>query len=296
MQPEAKKLGILLIESGLLTPVQLQEALRHQRISGGRLGSNLVAQGIINEDTLMDFLARQTGVPRMDLKNLEISPAVLQKIPRRLAEHLTILPVAFKEPKSLVLAMADPMDLSAVDSARFASSLNIEPVVAPHTALRNAISEHYGRLANGAPAPAAIEVVHGVPRVEGLPVHIDLTYPPLERADTHPVIPGPHGYPVDPFFSGTPAEPGPFSFFADPKGGGSGLNIPEDAKGHPEQPPVIHQRSAMSEHVPPLENYGTRALVLGVIRMLQRRGILNQDELQRLLSNLTDAREIDPDV
>ena len=71
MQPETKKLGTLLIEAGLISAAQLQETLRHQRISGERLGSTLVAEGLINEDSLMDFLAKQTGVPRLDVKSLD---------------------------------------------------------------------------------------------------------------------------------------------------------------------------------------------------------------------------------
>jgi hypothetical protein len=50
----------------------------------------------------------------------------------------------------------------------------------------------------------------------------------------------------------------------------------------------------MSEHTAPLENYGNRALMLGLIKLLQRRGILGQYELQRFLHNLVEAREIDP--
>ena len=149
MQGDTKKLGEMLVASGLITAGQLQEALRHQRITGGRMGSNLVAMGFISDDLLMDFLAQQTGVPRLDVRHLNLPHAVLERIPRRLAEQLVILPVAFKEPKSLVLAMADPSDLNAIDSARFASGMTIEPVVASHSALKLAIAEQYHRMETG---------------------------------------------------------------------------------------------------------------------------------------------------
>ena len=276
MQPETKKLGVLLIEAGLITAAQLQETLRHQKLSGERLGSTLVAAGIINEDSLMDFLAKQTGVPRLDVKSLDIPPAVLQKIPRRLAEQMSILPVALKEPKSLVLAMADPMDLNAVDSARFASGLNIEPVVAGHTALRQAISDHYSRLAAWVPPPPVDMGSIPTPS-EGLPVPFELMMTPFE-----PQGPGAN--------EAAPAgEASPFSFFNDPKA----TNPPGAGVRGPSQ--IIHQRSAMSETVRALEDYGTRALTLGLIKMLQRRGILGQDELQRFITILAEARELDPD-
>ena len=283
MQPETKKLGVLLIEAGLITPAQLQDTLRYQCMSGERLGSALVAQGLISEDSLMDFLAKQTGVPRMDVKGLEIPASVLQRIPRRLAEQMNILPVAFKEPKSLILAMADPLDLNAVDSARFASGLNIEPVVASHTALRQAISEHYTKLGAGILMPVPNEPIPPVHAPnEGLPVPFELALTPIPAAAPS------KDYPKDPFFS-PPGETSPFSFFTDQPVPAA---IPAPAPHL--QLPIIPQRSAMSEHVPPLDSYGTRAMVLGLVRLLQRRGILGQYELQRFLNNLVESREIDP--
>jgi hypothetical protein len=283
MLPETKKLGTLLIEAGLITAGQLQDTLRHQRVSGERLGSTLVAEGIINEDSLMDFLAKQTGVPRLDVKNLDIAPAVLQRIPRRLAEQMSILPVTFKEPKSLVLAMADPMDLNAVDSARFASGLNIEPVVAGHTALRQAISDHYNRMANWTP-PAVPDPGVGPTPSEGLPVPFELMLTPFEP---QPVIYEHYRAPAPEIPDRE--EPSPFSFFTEPKPA-----APAPASSRPSSQ-IIHQRSAMSEQVRPLDGYGTRALVLGLVKLLQKRSILGEDELQRYITVLAEARELDPD-
>ena len=285
MQPEAKKLGVLLIEAGLITPAQLQDTLRHQRLTGERLGSTLVAQGLITEDSLMDFLSRQTGVPRLDVRNLDIPPAALQRIPRRLAEQMTILPVSIKEPKSLVLAMADPMDLNAIDAARFASGLNVQPVVAGHTALKHAVTEHYNRLAS-LPRPAPIEVVAQAPASEALEVPLDLRVTPLAAPGS-----GLHkDFPRDPFYDPAAAEPvAPFSFFTESL---EGAEVPSDVP----LSGIIHQRSAMSETVRPLESFGTRALVLGLIRLFQRRGVIGPEELQRLLMNLAETREINPDA
>jgi hypothetical protein len=289
MQPETKKLGSLLVDAGLITPTQLQDSLRYQRISGERLGSALVSQGLISEEVLMDFLARQTGVPRLDVKALEIPAAVLQRIPRRLAEQMNILPVSFKEPKSLVLAMADPMDLNAVDSARFASGLNIEPVVASHTALRQAIGEHYNRATAAAVAAPAVDPAPLAASGKPLPVHLDFSPQPAPAAPVpSPAAPG-KDLPRDPFFN-PPEDVSPFSFFSDSVGSQGSLPAPAA----PTQPPIIHQRSAMSEYVPQAESYGTRALVLGLVRLLQRRGILGQDELQRFLNNLAESGELDP--
>ena len=151
MQAETKKIGELLVEAGLISEAQLQEALRQQRIAGGRMGSNLVALGFVDEEVLMDFLAQKTGVPRLDTSHVDVPLEVLKRIPRRLAEQFNLLPVAFKEPKTLVLAMADPSDLNAIDSARFASGLHVDPVVAAHTAIRHLIAEQYRKVESATP-------------------------------------------------------------------------------------------------------------------------------------------------
>ena len=297
MTGDIKKLGEMLVASRLITAGQLQEALRHQRITGGRMGSNLVAMGFITEDLLMDFLAQQTGVPRLDVKHLNIPHVLLDRIPRRLAEQLVILPVAFKEPKSLVLAMADPSDLNAIDSARFASGMTIEPMVASHSALKQAIADHYHRLETS---------TLPIPVVGGSGPSIEIQDGPVQPSAPDPrsaggAISGSNReFPKDPFFGAarTPQPPeaaSPFSFFNEPKlAPAPPAPAPPPARVQDSQ--IIHARSAMGESVTPLEAYGTRALVLGLTKILQRRGILADGELQRLLVNMVEAKEIDPRV
>lgn len=293
MPQENKKLGEMLVDAGLINPAQLQEALRHQRIAGGRMGGNLVALGFVSEDVLMDFLAHQTGVPRLELRSLDVPSEVLKRIPRRLADQLNVLPVGIKEPKSLVLAMADPSDLNAIDSARFASGLNIEPVVVSYSALKHAIPEQYRKL--DMPGGGPIEV-GGAHSEDALPIPFDLSM----HADpaSHPLAAA--KYARDPFFDDKPAEapappaPNPFSFFAgDPV---ETLDSPiPPARMIADAPMVIHSRSAGGQQARRLETFQTRTLVFGVIKMLQRRGILGDDELQRFITNLIEAGEIKDD-
>ncbi len=290
MQQPIKRLGEMLVEAGLITPAQLQSAITHQKIARGRLGSNLVALGYITEEVLMDFLSHQTGVPRMDVRNVEVQPQILKLIPHRLAEQFTVLPVSIKEPKSLVLAMSDPSDLNAIDSARFASGLNIEPVVASHSALRKAIADLYRRLDTQPPTALTIELgAEPLPddalpmpfAIEPLPVPIPAA-PPASRSPA---------FPPDPFFDSPPGaltQPihiDPFGFF-DP--------VPAKPPAPPANPDLIHSRT-LGDVTRRLESYHTRALVMGLIRLFQRRGVIGQDELQRLLANLVEAGEIKDD-
>ncbi len=320
VQAPTKKLGEMLVEAGLISTAQLSETLRHQRFHGGRMGSNLVSLGFITEEVLMDFLAQQTGVPRLDPKVLEnIEPSVLKRIPQRMAEQLTILPIAYKEPRSLVLAMADPSDLNAIDSARFASGLGIEPLVASHTMLRAAIVECY-RSAEPKPV-TTFEVGRSFSSEDALPVSFDMNamaaiMPSREAAR---LTTAPFG--KDPFFDDKPEErhvtgqfgtvfepppfetPDPFDPFAFPS--------PEDiaditavpVRANPGDTTVpladgtvlIHSRGVTSPVIKRAEAFGTRNLVLGLIKVLQRRGTIGEDEVQRTITALIESGELKAD-
>ena len=290
MSSENKKLGEMLLDAGLIDEAKLAEALRHQRIAGGRMGSNLVALGFVSEEVLMEFLAHQTGVPRLDVRNLDVPVEVLKRIPRRLADQMNILPINIQEPKSLLLAMADPSDLNAIDSARFASGLNIEPMVVSYSSLKLAIAEQYRKLEipGGGPLEVGIGLV-----APSLPVPFEA---PL-HADPRATNPPTAKYAKDPFFEGgaqeggAPAEINPFGFFTSDSPELLDAPIPP-VRMASESPMVIHARSAGGQQVRRLETFQTRTLVLGLIKMLQRRGILGEDELQRFLTNLLEAGEL----
>ena len=290
MQQPIKRLGELLVEGGLITPAQLQSAITHQKIARGRLGSNLVALGYISEEVLMDFLSHQTGVPQMDVRNIDVPPQILKLVPHRLADQFTVLPITTKEPKSLVLAMSDPSDLNAIDSARFASGLNVEPVVASHSALRKAISDLYRRVDSPIGA-LTVELGNDSNQEDALPVTFSLA----PMAVPAPAPQRPTAFPRDPFFDNpaTPTQPvniDPFGLF-DP-------TRPPTPPPPPAAPPVnsglVHSRTS-GQSTRRLETYQTRTLVLGLIRLFQRRGIIGEDELQRLLTNLIEAGEIKDD-
>jgi hypothetical protein len=284
MQQPTKRLGELLVEGGLITPSQLQSAVTHQKIARGRLGSNLVALGYISEEVLMDFLSRQTGVPQMDVRNIEVPEQVLKLVPQRLADQFTVLPIRLKEPKSLVLAMSDPSDLNAIDSARFASGLSIEPVVASHSGLRKAITDLYRRMET---TPMGINVEALLNGGQEAPLPVPFTVAPAVPRPSAPAAGRGPGFPPDPFFGAPTAQPQPVNIDPFRLFESSPTPAPKAAV-----PDLITTRSTGST-ARSLDSYQTRTLVLGLIRLFQRRTILGPDELQRLLANLVEAGEID---
>ncbi len=139
----SNRLGDLLVQSGKLTPQQLQQGLAAQKEKGGRLGSNLVRLGFLSEKELVEFLSQHFGVPAIDLNRVEIDESVVKIIPADVARKYTILPVT-KVGAKLTIAMIDPTNVFAMDDIKFMTGYNVDPVVASESALRVAIDRYYG--------------------------------------------------------------------------------------------------------------------------------------------------------
>jgi len=137
------RLGGLLVKQGQITPDQLREALRRQKEQGGRLGSNLVAMGLIAEPELVSFLSKHFGVAAIDLSGMTIDEAVIKIIPADIARKYTIMPVS-KAGAKVTIAMIDPTNVFAMDDIKFMTGYNVEPVVASETAIRGSIDKYYG--------------------------------------------------------------------------------------------------------------------------------------------------------
>ena len=289
-----KRLGDLLLEAGLITGEQLQSAITHQKIAKGRLGSNLVALGYITEETLMDFLSQQMRVPKVDVRHLDIPVDLLKRIPKRLAEQYLLLPVEIKDPKVIVLAMADPMDLNAVDSARFATGMHIETVVAAHSALKSAISEQYRKLNDAEPTTFTVGSLD-----DGLPVNF--TFEPMEvtasgtqtKATAKAAVP----FKPDPFFDEVqkPAAPN------------NGVTVPLDSMEQLQELDLtvlaapkpgtqtgsgILPGRTLGGTTQRIDSFKDRALLLGLIKLLQRRGIFTPEDLQRTIAAMVESGEI----
>ena len=136
------RLGELLVRENLISLQQLQKAQEAQRKTGGRIGSLLVRQGSIAEADLTGFLSKQYGVPAISLADFEVDPEVLKLIPRATAEKHQLVPIN-RAGSSLIVAMGDPSNIFAVDDVKFLTGYNVEVVVAPEQAIREAIERYY---------------------------------------------------------------------------------------------------------------------------------------------------------
>ncbi|WP_206880543.1 GspE/PulE family protein [Alicyclobacillus mali (ex Roth et al. 2021)] len=137
-----KRMGELLVESGMLAPEQLEMALAEQRETGTRLGDILIQNGYITEQQLVEVLEFQLGIPHVILANMKIDPEVLKLVPERLAETYVLIPYR-RAGSRLHVAMADPLDYYAIDDLRRSTNLVIMPAIATRHDIQAAISRHY---------------------------------------------------------------------------------------------------------------------------------------------------------
>jgi len=138
------RLGELLVRENLITLQQLQTAQDTQRKQGGRLGFNLTKLGFIEESELTTFLSKQYGVPSINLSDFEIDPEVIKLVPKEVAEKHQVIPVN-RAGASLIVAMADPSNIFAIDDLKFLTGYNIEVVVASDGAIKQATERYYAQ-------------------------------------------------------------------------------------------------------------------------------------------------------
>lgn len=146
-----KRLGEILLEAGIINESQLQQALEYQSMWGQRLGSALVAKGFITEEMLMRVLGSTLNMPIVDISRIRIAPDVIKAVPGRLAEKYDLVPIALESKgggrQTLIIAMADPLNIDAVDQVKFTTGFNIRPVLSTISGIAEALRKYYGSTA-----------------------------------------------------------------------------------------------------------------------------------------------------
>lgn len=146
-QEKAQRLGEILLQSGIIDQLQLNTALKYQKEWDRKLGEALVELGFISEPTLCKVLSKFLNVPHVELAQIRINPAALQRVPKRLAERYGLIPIEIQGdlPRAtLLIAMIDPTNLVAIDEVAFTSGCKVKPVVATHSEIEKSIRRHYG--------------------------------------------------------------------------------------------------------------------------------------------------------
>ncbi|HZQ81529.1 MAG TPA: GspE/PulE family protein [Gaiellaceae bacterium] len=138
-----RPLGTLLLDDGVITTRQLEEALAEAEQSGERLGEVLVRTGVLTRRMLAIALADQAGLEFVELGSVEADPAVAGLISERLARRAQVLPLRLADDSTVVVAVADPTDVLASDDLRLSLGLQLELVVAERDELSIMIERTY---------------------------------------------------------------------------------------------------------------------------------------------------------
>jgi type IV pilus assembly protein PilB len=138
----SNRLGELLVREKLISLAQLRHAQEEQQKSGNNLGYTLAKLGYVSDDEITSFLSQQYRVPTVNLDEYEIDAEILKLVQREQCEKHKVIPVS-RTGNALIVAMADPTNLNAIDDLKFLTGYNIEPVIASETAIATAIEKYY---------------------------------------------------------------------------------------------------------------------------------------------------------
>jgi type IV pilus assembly protein PilB len=154
----AKRIGELLVEGGVLSQQQLEQALFAQRKDGRKLGQLLIELGLVGEVQLTQTLSRQLSVPWVSLYHVDFSRALLNLVPRAIAEKYSLVPIFVRrvraQGETLYVAMDDPTNEAALEEVAASAQLPVKPMIACPSDIRAAIRVYYlGEAAQVPPAP-----------------------------------------------------------------------------------------------------------------------------------------------
>jgi type IV pilus assembly protein PilB len=163
----AKRIGELLVEAGVLSQSQLEQALFAQRKDGRKLGQLLIELGLVTEVQLTQTLSRQLSVPWVSLYHVDFSRSLLNLVAREAAEKYCLVPIFVrrirKQGDTLYVAMDDPTNDAAIDDVARAAALPVKPMIACPSDIRAAIRVYYQGEAQ--PVPTGPTAVRDAPTV-----------------------------------------------------------------------------------------------------------------------------------
>lgn len=139
-----KRLGELLLEAGLVTEEQIQQALEIQKNTGQKLGEIFIQEKYVTEEQILKVIETQLGIPYVDISKIYIDPETVKLIPEEICRKYVVLPVEVLNGE-LTLAMNDPLNYYAIEDIKLFVSLPIRPIISSEQAILNAIEKFFGK-------------------------------------------------------------------------------------------------------------------------------------------------------
>jgi len=137
-----QRLGQLLMRAGVITDKQLNDALEVHRATGSPLGRVLVDLGYATQGAILAVMAKQIGIEYIDFSERKPEPMAVSLVSRELATRYTLMPIELRD-DVLVVAMADPQNVLALDDLRIITGRDIKPAISTKDDIIAAIEEYY---------------------------------------------------------------------------------------------------------------------------------------------------------
>src|SRR5687767_7445198 len=134
-----ERIADVLIEDGLLLPAQLEEAISVQKKQGGRLMKILTDQNFVTEQDMVISMGRCLDTPPVNLSKMRIPEDIVNLVPKEMARAYKLVPIS-KLGNKLFVAMADPLNVLALDDLRQRTKLEIIPMITTERAVNEALS------------------------------------------------------------------------------------------------------------------------------------------------------------
>lgn len=137
-----RQLGDILVEQGVISPLELDEALQRQRLTGEMLGRVLFKMNLCDEQDIIDALGVQAGMDRVDITKLKVPDEVLRKVPADVAKFYNVVPIRETDGK-LVVAMADPLNLGIRDTIQQIVGMEVKGAISNPQDVATFIKNNY---------------------------------------------------------------------------------------------------------------------------------------------------------
>jgi type IV pilus assembly protein PilB len=131
------------MRAGIVSERQLTDALEVHNATGSPLGRVLVDLGYATQGAILSVMAAQIGIEYIDFTERKPDPNAIAAVPKELAERYTLMPVSVTETGELIIAMADPQNVLALDDLRIITGYEIKPAISTKDDIIAAIEEYY---------------------------------------------------------------------------------------------------------------------------------------------------------
>lgn len=137
------RLGDVLVRGGIVSREQLSQVLGKEKDNGSNLVQELVRLGFTTEEQLTEFLAKQFGIPKVELNNSEIPDSIFNLIPPHLIQKHQLIPLKLTG-STLTLAMTDPTNLAAINEVKFITGYGVRVALASNSAIKKVLEQRFG--------------------------------------------------------------------------------------------------------------------------------------------------------